>query len=165
MSTKSTVAYGKDFHLYKECLEEDCIYLKLENKPFEATNDRVTVAIPIIIWEVIRQHQAVEFTWADKTHEDILHYVEKEVDERIKRYQSAPNKKAQKFASLIGFIPFGAVDTPRSEQIERGVKHYQEVKDSQRQLKQAIDELKREDSSPKAEVTRGDRTGASNEST
>ena len=36
MSTKSTIAYGRNFHLYREALDEDYIYLELEGTKFEA---------------------------------------------------------------------------------------------------------------------------------
>ncbi len=37
MSTKATVAYGPNFHLYKEVLSENFIYLELEGVSFEAS--------------------------------------------------------------------------------------------------------------------------------
>ena len=86
MSTKATVAYGTNFHLYKEALDENFIYLELEGVQFEASYNRVMVPIPVHIWEVIRQYQGVDLSWPDKTDEEIIEYVEQEVNERIKQY-------------------------------------------------------------------------------
>lgn len=54
MSTKATIAHGRDFHFYHESLDEDNVYLELENVEFEASYRRVMVRIPVDIWEVIR---------------------------------------------------------------------------------------------------------------
>ena len=35
MSTKATVAYGKNFHFYKEVLDEDFIYLEMGERKKE----------------------------------------------------------------------------------------------------------------------------------
>lgn len=61
MSTKSTIEYSHDlemvFHFYHECFEDDCVYLELrgEAAQFEAGPNRVTVRIPLAIWEIIRR--------------------------------------------------------------------------------------------------------------
>lgn len=55
MSTKCTLAHGKDFHLFEECFEEDAVYLELEKAEFEASNHSIRVRIPIDIWEIIRK--------------------------------------------------------------------------------------------------------------
>lgn len=49
MSTKITVAYGDNFHLYRESFDEDYIYLEMEGVQFEASYNQVTMPIPIHI--------------------------------------------------------------------------------------------------------------------
>ena len=61
MSTKSTLAHGPGFHLYHECFEQDTVYLELEKTHFECYPDRVTVAIPVVAWEVIGNRQGGTF--------------------------------------------------------------------------------------------------------
>ena len=46
MSTKSTLAHGPNFHLYREMLEEDYVYLEVAGTRFEAEYGRVMVANP-----------------------------------------------------------------------------------------------------------------------
>jgi hypothetical protein len=51
MSTKCTIRYGDQFHLYQDCFDEDNVELKIENVPFEssasASGTSVTLVIPI----------------------------------------------------------------------------------------------------------------------
>ena len=91
MSTKVTVASGKNFHLYKEILDENFIYLEIEGVQFEASYNRVMMPIPVHIWEVIRQYEGTDLSWASKTDEEIVRYVEQEVDKRIKKLKEAEN--------------------------------------------------------------------------
>lgn len=61
MSTKSTIEHSHDpemdFHFYRECFEDDCVYLELRGKvaQFEAGPCHVTIRIPVAIWEIIRR--------------------------------------------------------------------------------------------------------------
>lgn len=87
MSTKSTLVYGPGFHLYHECFEQDNVYLELEKTHFECCPDRVTVAIPVVVWEVIRQLEGVDFSWAAKSDDEIQSFVEQEVHGRITAFQ------------------------------------------------------------------------------
>ena len=141
MSTKITVAYGNNFHFYRECLDEDFIYLELEGVEFEAGYNRVMMPIPVHIWEVIRKYEGVNLSWASQTDEEILQYVEKEVDERIERYQQTEEEKGKQLMALLGSIPFGTADIPRCEQIEQGVSYFKKLREHQQQIKQAIQEL------------------------
>ena len=47
MSTKITIAHGRNFHLYQEALDEDHVHLELEGIKFEASYNRVMVPIPV----------------------------------------------------------------------------------------------------------------------
>ncbi len=113
MSTKATVAYGSNFHLYKEALDENFIYLELEGVSFEANYNRVMVPIPVHIWEVIRQYPGTDLSWSDKTDEEIERYVEQEVNERIERYQKAENDQQRGLIALFGSLAYGSAEIPR----------------------------------------------------
>jgi hypothetical protein len=140
MSTKSTIAYGRNFHLYHEALDEDYVYLELEGTKFEASYNRVMVPIPVHVWEVIRRYPGVDLKYADKTDVEIRRYVEREVDERLKRYEEA-DKRSKGIVSLAGSLVFGTADQPRDRQIAAGVEYFTQVREHQRQIKQAIEEL------------------------
>ncbi len=142
MSTKVTVAYGKNFHLYKEVFDEDFIYLEIEGVQFEASYNRVMMPIPVHIWEVIRQYEGTDLSWASKTKEEIVRYVEQEVDKRIQKYQQAENEKSKLLIALLGSMPYGNADTPRQQQIEQGITYFKSLREHQQQICQAIEELK-----------------------
>lgn len=47
MSTKISIAYDNNYHLYSECFEENkAIHLQLTNISFEASPDTIVVRIP-----------------------------------------------------------------------------------------------------------------------
>jgi hypothetical protein len=140
MSTKSTIAYGRNFHLYHEALDEDYVYLELEGTRFEASYNRVMVPIPVHVWEVIRRYPGIDLKYADKTDAEIRRYVEQEVDERLERYEKV-GQKSKGLVSLSGALVFGTADQPRDRQIAAGVEYFAKVREHQRQIRQAIEEL------------------------
>lgn len=140
MSTKSTIAYGPNFHLYHEVLDEDYVHLELEGVQFEAGYNRVMVPIPIHVWEVIRHYPGIELDHADRTDAEIRQYVEQQVDERIKRLEEARDN-ARSLVSLAGSLVFGAADKKREDQIAAGIEYFTKTREHQQQIKQAIAKL------------------------
>ncbi len=140
MSTKSTIACGSTFHFYREVLDDNYVYLELEQVEFEASYNRVMVPVPVHIWEVIRQYPGIDLSWAEKSDQDILDYVNEYVDDRISQYEEA-GENAKGLVSLIGSLGFGAADAPRAEQVEQGVAYFQKLRTHQQQVKAAIEEL------------------------
>lgn len=149
MSTKATIAYGPNFHLYREALDEDFVYLELEGVRFEASYQRVMVPIPVHIWEIIRRYPGIDLSFAEKTDEELRQHVARDVDDRIARYSEA-DEKAKGLIALFGSLAFGSADTPREEQIECGMAYYKEVRDHQRQVKAAISQLEQSNTEPPA---------------
>ena len=153
MSTKATIAYGNNFHLYREVFDEDFIYLEMEGVRFEASYNRVMIPIPVHIWEVIRRrlepsavakqrryppgHTGTDLSWANITEEEIVRYVEQQVDERIEKYQQAEDEPNKRLMALLGSMPYGTADLPRQQQIEQGIAHYQNLREHQLQVKSA----------------------------
>ncbi len=142
MSTKSTIAYGTNFHLYHEVLDEDYVYLRLEGVQFEAGYNRVMVPIPVHIWEFIRQYPGVDLKWADRTDAQIKKHVESEVDERLARYKSTDSSRSG-LTRLLGSMVYGTADEPREKQIASGIDYFTKLREHQQQVKQAIEELER----------------------
>jgi hypothetical protein len=141
MSTKATIAYGPTFHFYHEALDDDYVYLELEQVAFEASYNQVMVPIPVHIWEVIRQYPGVDLSWADKSDEEILNHVSQDVDDRIQKFAEAGANKG--LISLFGGLVYGRADDPRDEQIERGVAYYHKLREHQQQVMAAIEELRK----------------------
>jgi hypothetical protein len=142
MSTKETVASGPNFQLYRELLEEDVVYLGLEGLPFEASQQRVTVAIPVPIWEVIRRYPGSDLAFANQTDDELRHYVEQQVDARIEQYHEATPERRPLFAAT-GALSYGMVDLSREPQIAAGIDYYTRMRAHQRQIVHAIAELER----------------------
>jgi hypothetical protein len=145
MSTKSTIVSGPTFHLYHELADEDAVYLELEGVRFEASYNRVVVPIPVHIWEVIRDYAGVDLSWAEWSDEELRAYVERRVDERLAR---AAGTNPNSVARLMGVGVYGDVDTPRDEQIARGLHHAERERSRQRQIVAAIEELRQPTSAP-----------------
>lgn len=145
MSTKSTIAHGRNFHLYHEAYDEDYVYLEVEGTKFEASYNRVMVPIPVHIWEVIRHYPGIDLKYADKTDAEIRQYVDQEVDERLERYEKA-TERSKGLVLLFGSLAYGTADQPREQQIAAGVEYYTKIREHQRQIKEAIAELEQANS-------------------
>ncbi|MGB5637286.1 MAG: hypothetical protein WBM44_24890 [Waterburya sp.] len=148
MSTKITVAHGDNFHFYREIFDEDYIYLEIEGVQYEASYNRVMMPIPIHIWSVIRQYQGIDLSWALRTDEEIMSYVEQEVDQRIEKYQQAESEKNQRLIAVLGSMPYGAADTPRQQQLDQGIAYFHRLREHQQQVKDAIEQLEKTNQNP-----------------
>lgn len=50
MSTKISLSYGKNHHLYQEIFDSSHVYLQLDDVEFEVSNGRAMLQIPVKIW-------------------------------------------------------------------------------------------------------------------
>jgi hypothetical protein len=103
------------------------------------------VPIPVHVWEVIRRYSGVDLKYADRTDAEMRLYVEQEVDERLKRYEEA-DEKSKELVSLSRSLAFGTANQPRDQQIAAGVEYFTKIREHQRQVKQAIEELEQANS-------------------
>lgn len=149
MSTKSTIAHGPTFHVYRELGDEDAVYLELQGVAFQATYNRVVVPIPVHIWETIRVYPGVDLSWAERSDEEIEAAVTHDVDERLAEVVAAP-PAAKPLAALSGVLVYGDVDTPREEQIVQGTDYFKRLRAHQQEIRDAIAELRRSNLSPDA---------------
>lgn len=136
MTVKATLAYGKSFHFYHEALDNDHVYLELEDVPYEVGYRRLMVAIPIDVWEVIRGLGAARLDLVNASDEDMAGMVARTVDERMAAYERAQASDREE-AERLRFkdsIVFGAADTPRERQIMRGVEYYKTERERQREV-------------------------------
>lgn len=136
MVIKTTLAYGKSFHFYQEGLNNNYVYLELEDVPYDAGYRRLMVAIPIDIWEVIRFLGTARVELAASSDEELLEIVKKKVEERIamyRRVQSSNSEQADKYRFDNSLI-FGAADESREEQINRGMAYYRTERERQRSV-------------------------------
>lgn len=144
MSTKCTIAYGENFHLYREALDQDHVYLQLDTTHFEAGYARVMIPIPIHVWETIRHLGGAELDLVDRTDTELFAIVNKNVDERIAEYERVARERPDRagFLAIIGSLVYGAADEPRETQIRHGLEYFQRERKRQRELHARIASLR-----------------------
>lgn len=143
MSTVCSLAYDDSFHLYRECFDEENVYLELESVEFEATPGRVTVTIPIAIWETIREYSIQDLSYADKTDTEIEAMVIEAVESRIEEYNNCDDERQKNFISIVGAICYGLADSTKEEQIAQGREYFRSLRDRQLAIKHQITALKK----------------------
>jgi hypothetical protein len=134
MSTRSSLAWAEEFHLYQDLMDDDgAVYLELQgqNLDYSASPHSITLRIPIEIWETIRHHGGASLDLVEASDEDLLKKVEKHVDERIAGYAAA-NKRSQALVALAGSLVYGGADEPREAQIQHGMTFWSKERDRQR---------------------------------
>jgi hypothetical protein len=144
MTVKATLAYGKNFHFYHEALDNNHIYLELEDVSYDVGYRRVMVAIPIDVWEVIRALGAAKLNLTDASDEELLRLVEERVNARIAEYERAKSSSTEQ-AMRLRFndsLEFGMADEPREKQILRGVEYYKVERERQREVSVRISQHK-----------------------
>lgn len=143
MSTKCTIKYGDGFHFYDECFDDDNVYLQLDEADVEMYGRQVTLAIPKAVWAVIRESAPVELPYAKMKDSEIEAEVTKTVDERIAEYKVA-DEKSKPILNFMGSLPFGGADSPREEQIARGIEYYSSERRRQKRILNQIRKYQRD---------------------
>jgi len=135
MTIKATLAYGKNFHFYHEALDNNHVYLELEDVSYDAGYRRVMVAIPIDVWEVIRGLAAAKLDLVNTSDEELTKLVEVKVDARIadKKTQASEREETDRVI-LNDSIEFGSINSTREQQINRGFDYYKMERERQREI-------------------------------
>jgi hypothetical protein len=136
MTVKATLAYGKSFHFYHEGLDNNHVYLELEDVAYQAGYRRVMVAIPIDVWEVIRRLGAARLDLVNASDGELLSMVERMVEERMIGYERARTSDPEAAGRLrfIDAAVFGAMDDPREQQVTKGFEYYKTERERQREV-------------------------------
>lgn len=140
MTIKATLAYGRNFHFYHEALDNNHVYLELEDVSYDPGYRRVMVAIPIDVWEVIRGLGAAKLNLINASDEELTNIVEEKVAGRIAEYEAAKRTSPEE-AERTRFndsLLFGAVDDTREQQTTRGVQYYKTERARQREISARI---------------------------
>ncbi len=120
MTTKLTLAFGPQFHLYHAARDDDQVYLELSGVTVVLTTRCVVVPIPIPVWEVIRQYPGVDLSLAELS-------------------DAALRRVAEQQVATGG----GLADVPREAQIARELATLKAQREQQRRIRQAIQALER----------------------
>jgi hypothetical protein len=144
MSTKCTLAHSKEFHFYRESLDDDHVYLEMRATQFEASYGRVLIPIPIHIWETIRHLGGAQLDLVEVTDEELVRIAEREVDRRRSEYVAAERERSGGggLLRIAGCLVYGFADEPRAEQIACGVAYFTAERKRQREVQVAISALR-----------------------
>lgn len=136
MPPKVTIAYGRNFHFYREAHEHNYVYLELEDAPYEVGYLRLMLAIPVDIWETIRSLSATQLDLVNSSDADLIRAVTSRVDERITEYEGVRSSSREKAETLRlkESLIFGVADDPREEQVARGLQSYKVERERQRAI-------------------------------
>lgn len=136
MAMRTTLAYGKNFHFYLQAHENNYVYLELEDVPYEVGYRRVMIALPVDVWETLRGLAATQLDLVNASDDYLIELVTLKVSERVSEYERARAFGPEK-AEGVRFknaIMFGAADTPREEQVEKGLQFYKLERERQRSI-------------------------------
>jgi hypothetical protein len=144
MTVKATLAYGKSFHFYHEANDNNHVYLELEDVAYHVGYRRVMVAIPIDVWEVIRNLATANLNLVNISDEELIRLVEDRVEERVEEYTAAKSATLEEAARIrFNDSPvFGVMDSPREQQIARGIEYYRTERERQREVLSRISQHK-----------------------
>ena len=121
MSTRSTLWYSDDLHLYTDGFDRENVYLEVDvGSPYL---ENLIVKIPLVAWKEMRKHtiQPSE-RYLDLTDDELHEEAERAVDEH--RAWLDERKDAGSFLRSAGLLLFGSPESTRDEMIGRFVHHY-----------------------------------------
>ncbi len=146
MSTKCSIAHGDEFHLYNECWEDDCVYLRLNTlRGLTVEEGQVTLRIPIHVWECVRQHPGTSLRLATMTTAQVRAEVEKETDALIRDYATA-RKDHKTTKQYLGFMKDWGANKSRHEQVATALKKRLAERARQRRIVARVAKLTKENS-------------------
>lgn len=126
MSSKISLCYSDEMHLFRECFLDDSIFLKLNKKDLK-------IELEFKLLDFLKMAKSFDFEEFKKqallTDRQIKDYCEKTIEGRLKEKDS--------FAQL-GFMIYGDIKLPKEDQVQKGFEYYSKKRD---ELKEWLDEL------------------------
>lgn len=139
MSTKCSIAYGDDFHLYHESLDHEHVYLELfgNDVEFEVGPRSVMVRIPIAVWEHVRHRGGPNLSVAGMDDAAIEARVREEVDRRLADCKG----DTKGIMGMFGLFRLGSADEPYEDQVAHGVEWYRAERVRQARIRSEVARL------------------------
>ena len=123
MSTRSTLWYSDEYHLYQEGLDDNNVYLEVRSPQFES----LILRIHLTSLKEMRQHtiQPNE-RYLDFSADELRAEGEREVDEHRARLDEirADGRKNTGLRMMFGSFAFGSPDSSREEMIQNFIETY-----------------------------------------
>ena len=127
MSTKISLCYDDNTHIYQECGDDDHVYIKV--------HDRSEVKVILGIEHVIALGRCLSYeklaTMAAITDEKIEKHVKESVAARL---------KSSGFEAMFGMLIYGFKEDPPEQQVERAVTYYKGRRDELAALLKAVEQ-------------------------
>lgn len=118
MSTKQTLWYSDEFHLYSEGLDDENIYLEVNSPAFE----KLVLKIPLMAWKEMRKQtiQPAE-QYLNMSDDELIEEALRKVDdhraELAKIQETGPEHAG--LSIMFGSFVFGPPESSRDEMIVR----------------------------------------------
>ena len=120
MSTKSSLYFDDNFHLYKDGFDRDHVYLAFRRSvgPVE----ELIIKIPLVVWKEMRKQTIQpEERYLALTDAELRAEAERAVDDHRTRLASEPDSPIK---GMLGILLFGPPESSREEMIERFIANY-----------------------------------------
>lgn len=126
MSTKSSLYYSDELHLFIESFSDNSIFLKLNKKDF-----KLELEFPLL--DFLKMAKTFDFKEFERqtllTNKQIQDYCEIKVEQRLKEGNNFP---------MLGFMVYGDSSSTREEQVQKGFDYHSKKRD---ELKKWLDEF------------------------
>jgi hypothetical protein len=123
MSTRLTLWYSDEYHLYQEGFDDKNVCLEIRSPLFES----LILKIPLTAWKEMRQ-QTIQPNerYLDFTEEELLAEAEREVDAHRAQLDEIREEggKHTGLRMMLGSFVFGSPDASRDEMIQHFVACY-----------------------------------------
>jgi len=127
MSSKISLFYTDEMHLFRECFLDDAVFLKFNKKDLK-------LELEFKLLDFLKMAKCFDFEEFKKqallTDQQIKEYCERTIEKRLKEKDS--------FAQL-GFMIYGDIKLSKEEQVQKGFEYYSKKRD---ELKEWLSEFK-----------------------
>lgn len=118
MSTRITLWYSDEYHLYQDGFDEQNVYLDIKSTQF----DSLILKIPLAAWKEMRQHTIEpNERYLSLSDEELRAEAEREVDDHREYLDSLGDSR---FKSMAGMLIYGPAEGSREDMIERFLTYY-----------------------------------------
>lgn len=136
MSTKINLISGDGYKVYRQCFDDENIYLQLTDVEVMKSDNTHIIVIPNWMWENIKKANSLtDLSLINLSDEEIMKKTTEEVDSRIKELSLfGKEDNMAKLINMEKYVVFGDSKSPRDEQIKKGMSFYLKQRDRQKDL-------------------------------
>lgn len=147
MSTDNTLFHyrtppGVEIRLFSDVLDEESLHLEIKGTDFTCTPEGITVALPPLLWEAVRQCAARDFPHADLTDAQIEAKAREEVTlrrDKIADFEATqPRPGRWSVWHRYGVETMGSPEEPFEVQVATAIASYRAERDLQRRHRDGI---------------------------